>query len=590
MPRASEYLSRNPIRLDISRSKFVMNPRWTGSFNAFELVPILTYTDVLPAETDKLRCSMVCRMSTPIVPVMDDLFMDIAFYFVPHELVLSRSYMSPNTSDSNHSFKAFIGAQDSLLNMPVPDSDIELPHMVIHDDVSYPYRVGGLADCMGLPSPENLGNADYWINCLGPLAFMAVWNENYREPSTQNPGVFQITAAGLVQITWAATGLGSSAAAYYWSSAFLPNVCRFHGYFGSCLPWPQRNLAGVNIPLLGTADVVGGSSMHETGSIEFEVSGLPSTATRFIGLSGLGDDRAALAFQGSSAFDQTAYALDKSNLVADLAHASGIAVNAFRLAVQEQRWFEALARGGNRIDELTAAMFGVMPKDAGGNQPEYLGGKRIPLQVNQVNVTANGGEGNNTKVGQTGAFSLTADFDYYFTKSFDKWGTIVGVACVRYRDSFGNSLNRMFTRHKRFDFYWPQFANLGEMAVYKHELDIDEATTESGGSWPTSDVFGYQEAWADYRYIPDVVTGLVRPGESLAKWTYSNSIARETDNTMVSNLAGFLAGTKAKNAIDRTLETPSKTAGFQFIAQFQFEIETYKPMPLHSIPGLVDHH
>lgn len=261
------------------------------------------------------------------------------------------------------------------------------------------------------------------------------------------------------------------------------------------------------------------------------------------------------------------------------------------MAVQEQRWFEALARGGNRIDELTAALFGVMPKDAGGNQPEYLGGKRIPLQVSQVNVTANGDGDTNSKVGNTGAFSLTSDIDYYFTKSFDRWGSIIGVACVRYRDSFGNSLNRMFLRHNRFDFYFPQFANLGEQPIYKHELDVDSVSSfPSGGAYPQSDVFGYQEAWADYRYIPDTVTGLVRPGQSLAHWTYANSIAKETKNTMVDNLAGFLAASKAKNAIDRTLLVDSDTSGFQFLAQFQFDITAVRPMPMYSIPGLVDHH
>lgn len=132
--------------MDISRSRFKMTPRWTGTFNSYELVPCLTYTDVLPGDTFKLSSAFVCRMSTPVVPVMDDLYMDVAFYFVPHELILSRSYMSPSTSDSNHSWKAFMGAQDSFLNMPFPDSDIELPSMFIGGNT---YVVGGVADCMG---------------------------------------------------------------------------------------------------------------------------------------------------------------------------------------------------------------------------------------------------------------------------------------------------------------------------------------------------------------------------------------------------------------------------------------------------------
>lgn len=185
--RPSDFMQRNPVRLDVSRSKFEMSPRWTGTLNSYKLTPIFTYTDVLPGDTFKLSTSFVIRMSTPIVPVMDDLFLDVAFYFVPHELILSRSYMSPSTNDSNHSWKAFIGAQDSLLNMPVPDSDITLPANLV---ATNGYKVGGLADCMGMPAPAS---GEYLVNCLAPLAFMAVWNENYREPNTENPAFSRFT-------------------------------------------------------------------------------------------------------------------------------------------------------------------------------------------------------------------------------------------------------------------------------------------------------------------------------------------------------------------------------------------------------------
>lgn len=584
--RPSDFMQRNPVRLDVSRSKFDMHPRWTGTFNAFQLCPIFTYTDVLPGDTFKLSTSFVVRMSTPIAPVMDDLWLDVAYYFVPHELILSRSYMSPSTNDSNHSWKAFIGAQDSLLNMPIPDSDVTLPHMEI---VNGTYRTGGIADCMGIPNSYT-ANSNYWINCLAPLAFMAVWNENYREPNTENPGVFSISS-NACSLVWPA--VGSSTASTDFGKCALPHVCRFHGFFGSALPWPQRNSETVLLPLGTTADVIAGDSVHSTvNNISFGSAGYDageSGKTSYVGLSFDAFASDATAYAATSPGASNAGNINRTNLVADLANASAVSINVFRLAVQEQRWYEALARGGNRIDELTAALFGVMPKDAGGNQPEYLGGKRIPLQVSQVNVTANGADGNNSKVGQTGAFSLTSDSDYYFTKSFDKWGSIIGVCCVRYRDSFGGSINPQFLRHERFDWYFPQFANLGEMPLKKHLLSIDQ-NTAGNGAYPDSAVFGYQEAWADFRTIPDIVTGLVRPGKSLQQWTYANTATASSDSTMSTNLAGFLQGTNAYKAIDRTLETKSETSGFQFFGQFEFSITAVRPMPMYSIPGLVDHH
>lgn len=583
--RPSDFMQKNPVRLDISRSRFKMSPRWTGTFNSYKLVPFFTYTDILPGDTFKVDTSFVLRMSTPVAPVMDDLFLDVAFYFVPHELILSRSYMSPSTNDSNHSFKAFIGAQDSLLNMPVPDSDIELPHVIIN---SAYYRTGGIADCMGV-SKSYSSSPTYWINALAPLAFMAVWNENYREPNTSNPGVFSISNNN-VFFTWSAVGLsGSNSFAY----AYLPHTCRFHGYFGSALPWPQRNSETVLLPLGSTAPVIGSDDFHNLGNnhIFADSSDITSSSASYYNLylKTTGDPNYVLSHSGvaNSSAPASVRDISRTSLVADLANASAVSINVFRLAVQEQRWFEALARGGNRIDELTSALFGVMPKDAGGNQPEYLGGKRIPLQVSQVNAT-NATDGDT--LGKVGAFSLTSDSDHYFTKSFDKWGTLLGVCTVRYRDSFGHSLNRMFTRRERFDFYFPQFANLGEMPIYKHELDL--GALDSNNAWPTSSVFGYQEAWADYRAIPDIVCGLVRPGQSLDFWTYALSEGNfeYTDQSMVNDLAGFLNATDADVAIDRTLQVSSSTSGFQFLAQFQLEIIAVRPMPLYSIPGLVDHH
>lgn len=585
--RPSEYIQSNPVRLDISRSRFYMDPRWTGSFNSWELVPIFNYGDVLPGDTFKFDVSMAIRMSTPAVPVMDDLWLDVAFYFVPYRLVLSRAYMSPSVNDSNSSWTAFVGAQDSLLNMPVPDSGITLPVLGLAKESSTPQRIGGIADCMGYP--VNPTNNTVEVNALHFLSFMAVWNENYRDPNSQNPGVFRISSNS-VMVKWSAAGLNSDTNSI--NDAHLPNVCRFHSYFGSCLPWPQRNSVGVQIPLANVPVVTGQQfNPFDFGSTEPLV--MKSLDTTTFGPLGARPLWAYNQSGSSSAYGKTWLGSNASqsstptgmaspaNLWADLSRA-GFYVNVLRQSVQQQRWYEALARSGNNgLDVITAGMFGVVPKDAGMNRVEYLGGKRIPIVVAQVNSTA---ETTTGKVGDTGAFSLTNDSDYYFTKSFDTWGCIVGVACVRNRDSFSQGLDRQFTRSERFDYYWTQFANLGEQAVLNKEICLGSDASKN------EKVFGYQEAWSEYRTMPDHVCGLVKPGRNLAHWTYANYFLNSLPSAEAPSLSDFIQGTGAKENIDRTLLVSHSTSGYQFVGQFQFGITAVRPLPTYSIPGLVDHH
>lgn len=584
MPHDS-YFQGNPTRLDISRSKFHRSPRWWGSWNTGKLFPIFATSSVMPGDTFRMSVSSAIRMVRPAFPVMDDMDITIEAYFVPHRLVLSRKSMSPDVNDSVHSWSAFIGAQDSLLNMPTP-GDVKLPVFGINFGNPDTYKVGGLADCLAYHKPDAVG-AQYFVNPLKVLAFYSVWNEYFREPNCQNPVTYSITTGNGQSPTGNFVSLTGSdanitAGSTYITSIDLPPVSRYHGYFGSALPWPQRNSTQVEMPLGDTAPVytsvdenpnpanVNGYStaLRFRKAIDWTVPNLGSDALPLLMETGL--DGSAQVKAGSSGIVSGNNYYSPSNLFADLSEATAASVNEFRLAVQTQRWYEALARSGNKYSDLVHGMFGVRGVSI-PDRPEYLGGFTAPINMTQVNDTA-------SSLGQTGAFSLSNPGGYLFTKSFTEHGTIIVVACCRVKDSYSQGIQREDTRFDRFDFYWPQFANLGEQPILKKELYIDNVYDD--------EVFGYQEAWAEYRMFNDAVTGAMNPSSanSIAGYTYANVFSSAP------TLKGYLDASAEVDNVDRTLTADHTAVGFQFFGNFEFQIDMVRPMPTYSIPGLVDHH
>lgn len=584
MPHDS-YFQGNPTRLDTSRSLMTARPRWSGTWNIGKLVPIFATSTVMPGDTFSVSIASAIRMVRPVVPVMDDMEITIEAFFIPHRLILSRKSMSPDVNDSNHSWQAFIGAQDSLLNMPTP-GDVKLPAMDVDNNAAY--VVGGLGDCLGYHKPAGT-NGIYWVNSLKVLSYYSVWNEFFREPSTRNPVTFVIQAYGsspsgsVCVLTGSDAGVSTTGTV---SDLPLAPVSRYHGYFGSALPWPQRNSTQVVMPLGDSAPVIGKSGMHGVGTGYTFIDGssfagtpltFPVTDSRGNSNLGIfditnsgGTYTAELQYVGSSA---------KSNLYADLSSATAATVNQFRLAVQTQRWYEALARSGNKYSDLIHGMFGVRGPSI-PDRPEYLGGFTAPINVSQVASTTPSAESSGD-LGAVGAFSLSNPGGFLFSKSFTEHGTIMVVACTRVRDSFSQGIAREDQKFERFDFYWPQFANLGEQPILKKELYVDGSTGNSD-----DDVFGYQEAWAEYRMFNDQVTGYLNPtaGQSIAAYTYVNQFAAAPD------LKGYLNAENQQANVDRTLSAYGATTGFTLFGQFEFDIKMVRPMPTYSIPGLVDHH
>lgn len=570
----------NPTRLDISRSKFDLSHDWTGTFSTGKLIPIYMDSDILPGDTISLDLDSVVRSTTPIAPVMDNCFADFYFFFVPHKLTLGRQMMSPAANDSAHSWKAIIGAQDSLLNMPLPAEGASLPTINFGKgsrDEDQNFAKHSLPDYLGLPDFEGNTSGKRVINALEPLAYYCVWNEYFREPNTMNPVTYSISGNTSVLLSGGISnwnGIGNIGL----PNSILP-VCRFHGYFGSALPWPQRNSTSVTLPLGDLAPLV---TLDYTNDFERPVmfKSLSSwTGTRSLELDfGDGGSYGDMKVSNST-HTGTGSLIVGSNLAVDLHNAEAPSINQFRQAIQIQRWYEAAARGGNRLSDLTSAMFGVTPGFGDCDRPEFLGAKRVPIQMQQVNATA--GNSSYTEqqlaLGSTGAYSLTYDKSSMFTKSFDTWGTLVGLMCIRTQESFHQGLERKYSRRTKFDFYWPQFANLGEQPIKEKEIFMD-------GTVKDDSVFGYQEAWAEYRYKNNKVVGYARPGASQAYWNYCNDF--ETAPT----LAGYLDASNQVANVDRTLQVSDSTAGFQWQANIHFTCYAVRPMPTYSVPGLMDHH
>ena len=464
----SEMNLFNPVDLDMSRSTFEYHPTISGTCLAGRLIPVW-HTEILPGDSVTMDLHSLIKMSTPVYPTMDKLFCDIYFFYVPNDLVLGRRYGTPDVNDSNMSWEAFIGAQDNLINMPLPASGVSLAPVRIGSfgALYYESDFGFGLDTYLFPTLA-VGNS-YLLSPLPVLSYMAIWNENFRDPNVMQPVVWSydegndclkffggdyvcdigIDSGYSVNRCIAASGIDDLGYIRVFPT------CRFHGYFGSSLPWPQRNAEGVELPLGDSAIVKIGEnysgSLRLAGSSS-NVSGVNFAATYgnasstfsevHLGLSSNGRLRNGGEVAGDNvvSFESEGAANPvPKNLYADLSEATAANVNLLRAAIQQQRWYEKLARSGNRFDELTYGLFGVRMHDSVDKRPLYLGGKRIELNIDMV-ASTNGGDSSSTaegsgSLGALGAFSHTNDHDHFFYHSFDKWGTLMCVMTIRHHDT-----------------------------------------------------------------------------------------------------------------------------------------------------------
>ena len=572
MNRNSNSRFAQAPQVDIQRSTFDRSSGHKTTFNAGKLVPI--YVDeVLPGDTFEMKTSAIIRGSTPIFPVMDNANLDIYFFFVPNRLVWDH-WKEFNGENTNSKWEQTVEYSIPQMAPPLTNGSV------------VGWEKGTLADYMGIPTLVGPGasqtNPEYTVNHLPFRAYCLIWNEWFRDQNLQDPvlidkGDSQTNGRHLIP---EGNSIIFENQAALQGANLLP-VNKYFDYFTGALPEPQKG-PDVLLPLGQTAPVItmtediAGVTSTNTGMRFISESPIKAQHKMAINATGNGKGNGVLIETVPSGSPSEGN-LIPTNLYANLQEATSATINELRLAFQLQKLYERDARGGTRYIEILKSHFGVTSPDARLQRPEYLGGERIPINIDQVIQTSGTMEGT-TPQGNTGAYSLTGNQGSYFKHSFVEHGYILGLACVRTEHTYQQGLEKIWNRKNRFDFYWPALANIGEQAILNKEIYLQPVKEVN------EQAFGYQEAWAEYRYKPSRVSSAFRSNikGSLDAWHYADYYEA------LPVLSAEWIEETYKN-VDRTLAVQS-TLEDQYIADFWFKCKCTRPMPIYSIPGLIDHH
>lgn len=549
MSRNEEIHFSNAPTMDITRSKFKMPHDHKTTFNTGELIPIGLW-ETLPGDTFKSNQASLVRMATPIYPVMDNAWMDVYYFFVPNRLVWDH-------------WKEFMG--ENTTSYWTPNVTYTLPTTKAPKDG---WKKGTLADYFGIPI--NVDGIE--VDSLPFRAYALIYNEWFRsenliEPLDINKGDSTTEGSnGEDEVTDVEKG-GKPV-----------HVGRLADYFSSALPGPQKG-PDVFIPLSlnGSAPIMFGNSMN---NIELPNSNKKVGANETTANGGnfyTSDEDGSNLAQIPSIIAANVKADNTYSMYADLTNAGSIGnqttINQLRQAFAIQKMYEKDARGGSRYTEVIRTHFGVISPDARQQRPEYIGGKRIPINMTQV--VQNSATGEVSPQGNTAAYSLTIDNDDMVTKSFTEHGFVMALACVRTDRTYQQGIERHWLRRKREDFYFPALANIGEQYIKNAEIYAQ-------GTEEDNEAFGYQEAWAEYRYKPSRISGEMRSTYEtpLDSWHYGDKY----DKLPILGKDWF---NETRVNVDRTLAVQTQD---QFIADFHFNTTWVRPMPIYSVPGLIDHH
>lgn len=540
MNRNSENRFAENPQVDVSRSRFQRNSDNKTTFNAGDLIPI--YLDeVLPGDTHQIDLACVMRMATPIFPVMDNAFCDFYFFFVPNRLLWEH-------------WKEFMG--ENRETAWTPKTEYSIPQVTAPDGG---WAEGTLADYLGLPTKVR----GISVSALPGRAYGLIYNEWFRNQNVTQPT--------LVEVTDATTTGKNDGSATNDSAITLGKplkAAKVFDYYTGALPEPQKG-EPIMLPLTGAAPIYGyGTASLKEKLDSIDLSLITNFIPYFAGANG-DETSGAKPAQVYTEQDESLHPV----LGADLSNVTAATINQLRQAFQIQKLLEKDARGGTRYREVLREHFGVISPDSRMQIPEYLGGYRLPINVSQVIQTS--ATDSTSPQGNTAAISVTTMNKSMFTKSFTEHGFIMGLAVVRTDQTYQQGIERMWSRKGRYDYYWPVLANIGEQAILNKEIYAQ-------GNAKDEEAFGYQEAWADYRYKPSKVTGLFRSNaqQSLDSWHY----AQDYDALPTLSTTWMEQG---NTEMKRTLARQDQP---DFIADFYFMNKTTRCMPVYSIPGLIDHH
>jgi hypothetical protein len=516
--------------VEIPRSTFDRSHGVKTTFDADYLVPILV-DDIVPGDTFNVNMDFFARLATPLHPIMDNMYLESFFFFVPYRLVWSN-------------WEKMHGAQDN------PADTISYTVPVLDNGGVKVIDEGDIGDYFGIPL--NIDTQTLGINSLPFRAYRLIWNEWFRDQNLQDSKSVP-------------TGDGPDTNAdVEFSNAPLKRGKR-HDYFTSCLPWPQKGDA-VDLPLGTTAPVYAPDAVSPNDTFRV-FDDIGSSTTWIFDTDGTAG--------GQVLFDSEGQATTTGAVYADLTNATAATINDLRLAFQTQRLLERDARSGTRYNELILAHFGVTVPDFRIQRPEFLGGGSSIVNLNPVPQTSRPTTpATDDQVGDLGAFG-TVSGRHGFTKSFTEHGVLIGLINVRGDITYSQGLERYWSKSTRYDFYYPVLSQIGEQSVLNKEIYLQNAAADDN-------VFGYQERYAEYRYKPSRLTGLfgVDAAGSLSAWHLSE------DFTTLPTLGDTFIQSNTGTPLDRAITVNTEP---HFIGDFYFSMRCARPMPLFGVPGNLDH-